>query len=126
VRQGKWTANAPLVAAAIRRIIAKHRIDLVYVNGPRVLPSAIGVGCPRRGALTCCGNPMIRNVASMPRSLREINGMPDDQQAPFGGSKHSVVGREFGTFGIAYQPSFPHNCSRDCLSCLPSGFAACG
>ena len=29
-----------------------------------------------------------------------INGMVDDQQAPFGGFKHSGVGREFGTFGI--------------------------
>ena len=26
--------------------------------------------------------------------------MLDDQQAPFGGFKHSDVGREFGTFGI--------------------------
>jgi aldehyde dehydrogenase (NAD+) len=29
-----------------------------------------------------------------------INGMVDDQQAPFGGFKHSGIGREFGTFGI--------------------------
>ena len=29
-----------------------------------------------------------------------INGMLDDPQAPWGGFKHSGVGREFGTFGI--------------------------
>jgi aldehyde dehydrogenase (NAD+) len=42
-----------------------------------------------------------RRVASQILAGRvAINGMLDDQQAPFGGFKHSGVGREFGTFGI--------------------------
>ena len=43
-----------------------------------------------------------RRVASQLLAGRvAINGLLDDQQAPFGGFKHSGVGREFGTFGIA-------------------------
>jgi aldehyde dehydrogenase (NAD+) len=42
-----------------------------------------------------------RRVASRILAGRvTINGMFDDQQAPWGGFKHSGVGREFGTFGI--------------------------
>jgi aldehyde dehydrogenase (NAD+) len=42
-----------------------------------------------------------RHVASRILAGRiAINGMLDDQQAPFGGFKHSGVGREFGTYGI--------------------------
>jgi aldehyde dehydrogenase (NAD+) len=42
-----------------------------------------------------------RHVASQIRAGRvAINGMLDDQQAPFGGFKNSGVGREFGTYGI--------------------------
>ena len=42
-----------------------------------------------------------RRVASQILAGRvAINGMLDDQQAPFGGFKYSGVGREFGTFGI--------------------------
>ena len=42
-----------------------------------------------------------RRVASQLLAGRvAINGMLDDQQAPFGGFKHSGVGREFGTCGI--------------------------
>jgi len=42
-----------------------------------------------------------RRVASQIRAGRvAINGLLDDQQAPFGGFKHSGIGREFGTFGI--------------------------
>ena len=42
-----------------------------------------------------------RRVASQILAGRvAINGMKDDQQAPFGGFKYSGIGREFGTFGI--------------------------
>ena len=42
-----------------------------------------------------------RSVASRILAGRvAINGMLDDQQAPFGGFKHSGIGREFGTYGI--------------------------
>src|SRR5580658_4775762 len=42
-----------------------------------------------------------RRVASQIQAGRvAINGLLDDQQAPFGGFKHSGVGREFGMFGI--------------------------
>jgi aldehyde dehydrogenase (NAD+) len=42
-----------------------------------------------------------RRVASRLLAGRvAINGLLDDQQAPFGGFKNSGVGREFGTYGI--------------------------
>jgi aldehyde dehydrogenase (NAD+) len=42
-----------------------------------------------------------RRVASQLKAGRvAINGMRDDQQAPFGGFKHSGFGREFGIYGI--------------------------
>jgi aldehyde dehydrogenase (NAD+) len=42
-----------------------------------------------------------RRVASQLLAGRvAINGLLDDQQAPFGGFKHSGVGREFGIYGI--------------------------
>jgi len=45
--------------------------------------------------------PRARRVASQILAGRvAINGMLDDQQAPFGGFKHSGIGREFGAFGI--------------------------
>jgi aldehyde dehydrogenase (NAD+) len=42
-----------------------------------------------------------RRVASQIRAGRVlINGMTDDAQAPWGGFKHSGIGREFGRYGI--------------------------
>jgi aldehyde dehydrogenase (NAD+) len=42
-----------------------------------------------------------RRVAGQLRAGRvAINGMLDDQQAPFGGFKHSGLGRECGAYGI--------------------------
>jgi aldehyde dehydrogenase (NAD+) len=42
-----------------------------------------------------------RRVASQVRAGRVlINGMTDDPQAPWGGFKHSGVGREYGRYGI--------------------------
>jgi aldehyde dehydrogenase (NAD+) len=42
-----------------------------------------------------------RRVASQLRAGRVvINGMTDDAQAPWGGFKHSGVGREYGQYGI--------------------------
>ena len=42
-----------------------------------------------------------RRVASQLRAGRVvINGMTDDPQAPWGGFKHSGVGREYGAYGI--------------------------
>jgi aldehyde dehydrogenase (NAD+) len=45
--------------------------------------------------------PRARRVASQILAGRvAINGMLNDPQAPWGGFKHSGVGREFGAFGI--------------------------
>jgi aldehyde dehydrogenase (NAD+) len=42
-----------------------------------------------------------RHIASNLRAGRVvINGMTDDPQAPWGGFKHSGVGREYGQYGI--------------------------
>jgi aldehyde dehydrogenase (NAD+) len=45
--------------------------------------------------------PRARRVARQIRAGRVvINGMRDDPQAPWGGFKHSGIGREYGAFGI--------------------------
>jgi glycosyltransferase involved in cell wall biosynthesis len=38
----RFSFDVPRMAAAIRRVIAGNRIDMVYVNGPRVLPAVAG------------------------------------------------------------------------------------
>jgi aldehyde dehydrogenase (NAD+) len=43
--------------------------------------------------------PTAIGIAFLPGLLSD-HGMLDDQQAPFGGLKHSGVGREFGRYGI--------------------------
>jgi glycosyltransferase involved in cell wall biosynthesis len=42
----RFSVDAPRMALALRRVIQRHRVDLVYVNGPRVLPAVAGVSCP--------------------------------------------------------------------------------
>jgi aldehyde dehydrogenase (NAD+) len=45
--------------------------------------------------------PRARRIASKLRAGRVvINGMTDDPQAPWGGFKHSGIGREYGRYGI--------------------------
>jgi len=42
----RFSVDAPRIAAAVRRVVRQERVDLVYVNGPRVLPAVLGVSCP--------------------------------------------------------------------------------
>ena len=42
----RFAREVPRVRSTIRRAVAKHRIDLVFVNGPRALPAAGGTGLP--------------------------------------------------------------------------------
>lgn len=42
----RYSLDVPRMAAVIRRVVREDRIDLVYVNGPRVLPAAADAGCP--------------------------------------------------------------------------------
>ncbi|MGE5645913.1 MAG: glycosyltransferase family 4 protein [Acidobacteriota bacterium] len=41
---GRYLGEAGTMAAALSRLVAAHRIDLLYVNGPRPLPAAAWVG----------------------------------------------------------------------------------
>ena len=42
----RYGFDIPRVAAAIRRTVREKNIDLVYVNGPRILPAVIGLPGP--------------------------------------------------------------------------------
>jgi len=42
----RFSVDVPRMAAAVRRAIRRECVDLVYVNGPRVLPAVLGVPCP--------------------------------------------------------------------------------
>ena len=42
----RFAVDLPRAMGAVRRVVRDSNIDLVYVNGPRVLPAALGCGCP--------------------------------------------------------------------------------
>jgi glycosyltransferase involved in cell wall biosynthesis len=42
----RYSIEAPRMASAVRRIAQREPVDLLYVNGPRVLPGALAAGCP--------------------------------------------------------------------------------
>jgi glycosyltransferase involved in cell wall biosynthesis len=42
----RFSVDGPRIAAAVRQVIRRERVDMVYVNGPRVLPAVLGVCCP--------------------------------------------------------------------------------
>jgi glycosyltransferase involved in cell wall biosynthesis len=42
----RFSVDGPRMAAAVRRVVRQERVDMVYVNGPRVLPAVLGIGCP--------------------------------------------------------------------------------
>jgi glycosyltransferase involved in cell wall biosynthesis len=42
----RFAADFPRVASAVRTVVRRERVDMVYVNGPRVLPLVAGLSCP--------------------------------------------------------------------------------
>lgn len=42
----RFSVDAPRIAAAVRRVVRQERVDMVYVNGPRVFPAVLGVSGP--------------------------------------------------------------------------------
>jgi glycosyltransferase involved in cell wall biosynthesis len=41
-----FMSDLPRIRKALRRAIAQHKTDLVYINGPRILPAVIGIDIP--------------------------------------------------------------------------------
>jgi glycosyltransferase involved in cell wall biosynthesis len=42
----RFSVDVPRTAAAVRAVVRRERVDMVYVNGPRALPAVLGVSCP--------------------------------------------------------------------------------
>lgn len=42
----RFGVDGPRMAAAVREVVRRERVDLVYVNGPRVLPALLGISAP--------------------------------------------------------------------------------
>jgi glycosyltransferase involved in cell wall biosynthesis len=42
----RFGVDGPRMAAAVREVVRREHVDLVYVNGPRVLPAVLGVSAP--------------------------------------------------------------------------------
>jgi glycosyltransferase involved in cell wall biosynthesis len=42
----RFSIDGPRIATAVRRVVRRERVDVVYVNGPRVLPAVLGLPCP--------------------------------------------------------------------------------
>ena len=60
----RFGVDLPRQASRIASLVSKHRIDLIYVNGPRLLPAA---------SLAACGRPVIfhaHSVVAQPAAAR--------------------------------------------------------
>ena len=42
----RFVIDVPKMALAVRRVVEREKPDLIYANGPRVLPSVSGLACP--------------------------------------------------------------------------------
>ena len=91
------------------KTINKHYVDGAYIesHGREVMNDEDAIKIANdteyglRAYVSGTNIQRARRVASQTRAGRvAINGLLDDQQAPFGGFKQSGVGHEFGTYGI--------------------------